>query len=207
MVAARNSEIQAVYGVRGKMLSVLKTTPDKIVKNQEINNLLEALGLEYSHTTGKAKYDKSKLRYGKIIAAADADYDGYAIENLLFNILWYICPDLIIEGHVYSAVPPLYRVTTKKNEYIYLRDDDALNDFKSKRSNQIASIGRLKGLGEQDSDELAYCLLEQETRNLYQLKVEDIGATNKMFEDLYGKAVSPRVKFLSEHLEEAQIIE
>ena len=205
LVAARDSETQAVYGVRGKMLSVLKTAPDKIVKNQEINNLLQALGLEYNPQNGKCKYDKNKLRYGKIIAAADADFDGYAIENLLFNILWYICPDLIIEGHVYSAVPPLYRVTTKKNEYIYLRDDDALEGYKKEHSKDIQSIGRMKGLGEQDSEELSHCLLEPENRNIYQLTVSDIGQTDMMFEDLYGKKVEPRVKFLSEHLEEARI--
>lgn len=205
LVAARDSETQAVYGVRGKMLSVLKTTPDKIVKNQEINNLLQALGLDYNPQNGKCKYNAKKLRYGKIIAAADADFDGYAIENLLFNILWYICPDLIIEGHVYSAVPPLYRVTTKKNEYIYLRDDDALEEYKKEHSKDIQSLGRMKGLGEQDSEELSHCLLEPENRNIYQLTVSDVGKTDMMFEDLYGKKVEPRVKFLSEHLEEARI--
>ncbi len=123
----------------------------------------------------------------------------------MFNIFWYICPDLIIEGHVYSSVPPLYRVTTKKNEYIYLRDDGALNEYKKKNPNTIQFIGRMKGLGEQDSDELAYCLLEPETRNLYQLTVSDIGKTDKMFQDLYGKNVEPRVKFLEEHLEEARV--
>ena len=205
LVAARDSETQAVYGVRGKMLSVLKTAPDKIVKNQEINNLLQALGLDYNPQNGKCKYDAKKLRYGKIIAAADADFDGYAIENLLFNILWYICPDLIIEGHVYSAVPPLYRVTTKKNEYIYLRDDDALEEYKKGHSKDIQSLGRMKGLGEQDSEELSHCLLEPENRNIYQLTVSDVGKTDMIFENLYGKKVEPRVKFLSEHLEEARI--
>ena len=124
---------------------------------------------------------------------------------MLFNILWYICPDLIIEGHVYSAVPPLYRVTTKKNEYIYLRDDDALEEYKKEHSKDIQSIGRMKGLGEQDSEELSHCLLEPENRNIYQLTVSDIGQTDMMFEDLYGKKVEPRVKFLSEHLEEARV--
>lgn len=206
LVAGRDSKFQAVYGVRGKMLSVLKTKQENIMKNQEINNIIQALGLDYDIKTGKCKYDKKKLRYDKIIAAADADFDGFAIENLMFNIFWYICPDLIIEGHVYSSVPPLYRVTTKKNEYIYLKDDNALNEYKKKNPNSIQFIGRMKGLGEQDSDELAYCLLEPETRNLYQLTVSDIGKTNKMFQDLYGKNVEPRVKFLEKHLEEAHEI-
>lgn len=205
LVAGRDSKFQAVYGVRGKMLSVLKTKQENIMKNQEINNIIQALGLDYDIKTGKCKYDKKKLRYDKIIAAADADFDGFAIENLMFNIFWYICPDLIIEGHVYSSVPPLYRVTTKKNEYIYLRDDNALNEYKKKNPNSIQFIGRMKGLGEQDSDELAYCLLEPDTRNLYQLTVSDIGKTNKMFQDLYGKNVEPRVKFLEKHLEEARV--
>ncbi len=99
----------------------------------------------------------------------------------------------------------MYRITTKKNEYVYLRDDNALSEYKKNCPNTIQSINRLKGIGEQDSDELAYCLLEPETRNLYQLTVSDIGKTDKMFKDLYGKNVEPRVKFLEEHLEEANI--
>lgn len=145
LVAARNSEIQAVYGVRGKMVSILKTSANKIMKNQEINNIVIALGLDYDAVTGKMIYDKSKLRYNKIIACADADFDGFAIENLLFNILWYLCPELIIKGHVYSSVPPLFRVTTKKNEYIYLRDQQTLDEYKRKNGAKIKTIGRMKG--------------------------------------------------------------
>ena len=205
LVAGRDSETQAIYGVRGKMLSVLKTAASNIYKNQEINNLVQALGLDVDEKTCKLTYDESKLRYGKIIAAADADFDGFAIENLLFNILWYMCPELITNGHVYSAVPPLFRVTTKKNEYIYLRDAEALATYQKDHNSQIQSIGRLKGLGEQDSDELSYCLLDPETRNVLQLKVEDYGKTDKMFQDLYGKRVEPRVQFLAQHLEEARV--
>lgn len=205
LVAARNSEFQAVYGVRGKMLSILKTTPDKVMKNQEINNIVVALGLDYNPNTGKMVYDKKKLRYDKIIACADADFDGYAIENLLFNILWYLCPELIINGHVYSSVPPLFRITTKKNEYVYLKDENALEEYKSKNSNNIKTIGRMKGLGEMDSEELAHTLLEPETRNILQLQVSDMDKTNKLFQDLYGKAVEPRIKFIMEHSEEARI--
>ena len=205
LVAGRDSETQAIYGVRGKMLSVLKTAATNIYKNQEINNLVQALGLDVDEKTCKLVYDEKKLRYGKIIAAADADFDGFAIENLLFNILWYMCPELITNGHVYSAVPPLFRVTTKKNEYVYLRDAEALAAYQKEHGAQVQSIGRLKGLGEQDSDELSYCLLDPETRNVLQLKVEDYGKTDKMFQDLYGKRVEPRVQFLAQHLEEARV--
>ena len=205
LVAGRDSETQAIYGVRGKMLSVLKTATANIYKNQEINNLVQALGLDVDEKTCKLTYDEKKLRYGKIIAAADADFDGFAIENLLFNILWYMCPELIVNGHVYSAVPPLFRVTTKKNEYIYLRDAEALAAYQKEHGTEVQSIGRLKGLGEQDSDELSYCLLDPDTRNVLQLKVEDYGKTDKMFQDLYGKRVEPRVQFLAQHLEEARV--
>ena len=75
----------------------------------------------------------------------NADFDGEAIENLLFNVLWYLCPDLIINGHVYSAEPPLFRVTTKKNEYVYLKDQKALEEYKKHNASKIASIGRNKG--------------------------------------------------------------
>lgn len=205
LVAARDSEFQAVYGVRGKMLSVLKTSPDKVMKNQEINNIVVALGLDYSPTTGKMKYNKNKLRYNKIIACADADFDGYAIENLLFNILWYLCPELVINGHVYSSVPPLFRVTTKKNEYVYLKDEKALDTYKKKNASKIKTISREKGLGEMDSDELSHALLDPATRNVIQLQVNDIDETDMLFKKLYGKSVEPRVKFILEHSEEARI--
>lgn len=204
LVEARDSETQAVYGLRGKCLSVRKAADDKVMRNQEINNVVVALGLDYNPKTGKMKYDKNKLRYGKIIACADADFDGYAIENLIFNFLWYLCPELIINGHVYSAVPPLFRITTKKNEYIYLKNQKELDDYKKKHSKNIKSINRAKGLGEQDTEELEYSLLNPETRNIVQLKVEDLTKTEQMFEDLYGKAVEPRVKFLAEHSEEVE---
>lgn len=205
LVAARDSEFQAVYGLRGKCLSVLKTTPEKILANQEINNIIQALGLDCNPKTAKLTYDRKKLRYGKIVACADADPDGWAIENLLFNILWYLCPDLIIEGHVYSSVPPLYRVTTKKNEYIYLRGDAELADWKKEHPNELQILSRMKGLGECDAEELSLALLDPKTRTFYQLQVSDIGKTDLMFQNLYGKRVEPRVKFLAEHLEEAHV--
>lgn len=205
MVAGRDSKFQAVYGVRGKMLSVLKAKQESIIKNQEINNLIQALGLEFNPKTAKCVYDKSKLRYDKIITATDADFDGFAIENLMLNIFWYICPELILNGHVYSSEPPLFRVITKKNDYVYLKDDAALQQYKQKHPNNVKAITRMKGLGEQDADELSYCLLDPSTRNISLLTVEDVEKANNMFNDLYGKKVEPRVKFLNKHLEEANI--
>ena len=96
-------------------------------------------------------------------------------------------------------------MTTKKNEYVYLRDDKALQEYKEKNESKIASIGRMKGLGEQDSEELSYALLDPETRHIVQLTVSDEEQTDQLFEDLYGRKVEPRVKFLLEHGEEANI--
>lgn len=205
LVAARDSKTQAIYGVRGMMISARKTTVQKFLKNQEVNNLLVALGLDVDNSTGKIKYDVNKLRYGKIIACADADAPGAAIENLLFNILWYICPELIQNGHVYSAIPPLFRVTTKNNEYVYLRDAAALEEYKNKHGNKIKSIGREKGLGEMDSKELGDTLLDASTRNIVQLSVSDIDKTEQIFEDLYGKAVQPRVDYILNHSENGEV--
>lgn len=204
LVAARDSETQAIYGVRGMMISARKTTMDKLLKNQEVNNLIVALGLDFdSHN--HLIYDKNKLRYDKIIACTDADPAGAAIENLLFNILWYICPELLLNGHVYSTIPPLFRVTTKKNEYIYLKDETALSEYQKKNGKKIQSIGRLKGLGEMDSEELEYTLLNPNTRNMVQLEVSDKDKTEQRFEMLYGKAVKPRVEYILAHSEEVEV--
>ena len=180
-------------------------TKAELMKNQEVNNLILALGLDINTKSNKLIYDKSKLRYNKIIACTDADPAGAAIENLLFNILWYLCPELIINGHIYSSIPPLFRVTTKKNEYIYLRDEKALKQYQLDNERKIQSIGRLKGLGEMDSEELEYTLLNPKTRNIIQLSVNDIDKTEDRFEMLYGKAVKPRVDFILKHSEEVEV--
>lgn len=197
LVAQRNGATQAVYSVRGMMLNIQKVANEKIIQNKEINNLITALGLDYDPRNGQMKYDKKKLRYGKIIAASDADPAGSAIENLLFNILWGLCPDLIIEGHVYSAEPPLFRATTKKNEYFFLKGQQELDDFKKHHAN--FEIQRCKGLGEMLPEQLAECILDKETRVITQLKVEDIGKIDTLFDTLYGREVPPRVKFIEEN--------
>ena len=197
LVEQRDGKTQAVYSVRGMMLNIQKVAEDKIIQNKEINNLITALGLDYNPKNGKMIYDKKKLRYGKIIAASDADPAGAAIENLLFNILWGLCPELITEGHVYSAEPPLFRVTTKKNEYFFLKGEQELDEFKKTCSS--FEIQRCKGLGEMLPRQLAECILDPETRSLTHLTIEDIGETDILFKKLYGKDVPPRVKFIEEN--------
>lgn len=194
LVAQRNAKTTAVYSIRGMMLNVQKTSTDKIIENKEINNLVLALGLEYAN--GKMIFDEDKLRYGKIIAASDADPAGNEIENLLFNILWQMCPELITKGYVYSAEPPLYRVTLSDNSYHFIDDAEMLAKFKFVHSN-IKDIQRAKGLAEMQPEQLAAAVLDEETRKIKQLTVSDIEATNKLFVDLYGPVVAPRVEYIN----------
>ena len=205
LVGARDGEFQAVFPVRGKTLNLYKAASEKIFANQEIVNIIKALGLELDQKTKKLNYDKSKLRYGKIILCADADPDGQAIKNLLLTCFWSLCPELVINGHIYAAIPPLFRITTKKNEYIYLRDAAALEEYKRTHAGEKYAVNRNKGLGEQDPQELAECLLNHKTRNVAQITVEDIEKANNLFEVFMGPNASLRKDWILQHSEEANI--
>lgn len=145
LVGARDGEFQAVFPVRGKTLNLLKATNEKIFANQEVVNIIKAIGLELDPKTKKLQYDASKLRYGRIILCADADPDGQAIKNLLLTCFWTLCPELVINGHIHAAIPPLFRITTKKNDYIYLRDAAALEEYKRAHAGEKYAINRNKG--------------------------------------------------------------
>lgn len=171
--------------------------------NQEVVNIIKALGLELDTKSNKMIYDESKLRYGKVIMACDADADGQAIKNLLLTCFWSLCPELVINGHIYAAVPPLFRITTRKNEYIYLRDGAALEKYKLEHINEKYAVNRNKGLGEQDADELSECLLDPATRNVVQITVEDVKKANDLFETFMGPSVGPRRDYILKFSEEA----
>ena len=205
LIAARNGETQAIFPIRGKIISCRKQTVDKIYGNQEVSNIVKALGLDVNKVTGKLIYNPSKLRYNRIIFAADADPDGEAIKNLLITCFWWLCPELFLNGHICVAIPPLFRITTKKNEYVYLRDAKALEEYKSTHIGEKFLINRCKGLGEQGADELEYCLLDPKTRNVQQLEVEDAEKTDKLLEILMGTSVPPRREYLLKYGEEAEI--
>lgn len=205
LIAKRNGKTQAIFPIRGKVLSCRKATVDKVYANQEISNTVKAIGLDIDKTTGKLIYDEKKLRYNKIILAADADADGYDIKLLLINMFWWLCPQLVINGHIYVAIPPLYRITTKKNEYIYLKDEIELEKYKKAHKKESFIINRNKGLGESSSDELAYCLLKPATRSIKQLIVKNEKATDDLLEVLMGNKVEPRRDYLLNHINEVKI--
>ena len=207
LVEGRDAEIHAVFPIRGKIISAYKNKPEKIFANAEVINIIKAIGLELDPKTQKLIYDTKKLRYGKILLAADADPDGASIRNLLIEMFWWLCPELVLNGHIYTTMPPLFRITTSKNKYIYLKDAAALEQYKASHQGEKYTINRNKGLGEQDSDELAEALLNPNTRNVLQLVVEDEKETANLIEILLGPSVPPRREFLLAHEEEANVNE
>lgn len=205
LIGARDSEIAAVFPIRGKIINLYKNTDEKVFSNQEVINIIKALGLDLDKKTNKMTYDKNNLRYGKIIMCCDADPDGEAIKNLLLTYFWSLCPELIINGHIYAAIPPLFRITTSKNEYIYLRDSVALEEYKEKHKGEKFAVNRNKGLGEQDAEELSECLLDPNTRNIAQITVEDIKKADHLFDVFMGPAVPPRREYILRYSEDANV--
>jgi DNA gyrase subunit B len=199
-IKARNRSTQAVFQLRGKPLNVLKCDLHKALQNKEISGMVDAFGLEIKD--GKIIVDESKLRYGKIIITADADVDGSHIRILCLTFLWKFCPELITKGYVYAAVPPLYKIT-QGTKIMYLKDDKALEAFRKSNPKKY-ELGRMKGLGEMDADEMAI-VMNPETRTLKQISMEDAESVAKTFMSLMGEAVEPRKKFIAENSWRANI--
>lgn len=200
---ARNHVFQAVLPIRGKMLNTHKASLDKIQKNAEIMTIIQAIGLSIDVRTMKVDYREEDLRYGKIIIESDADVDGAHIKNLFYTFIWNFCPQLILDGHIYAGVPPLYRITMGK-KYIYLKDDAALIEFREANKGRSYEVNRLKGLGEMDVDETEETLINPERRIIKQVTVADIELANKLFDDLMGTSVANRKAYVLEHAKEAQ---
>ena len=205
LIGARDGEFQAIFPIRGKIINLYKNSDEKVFANQEVINIIKALGLELDKKTNKMIYDKDRLRYGKIIMCCDADPDGQAIKNLLLTYFWSLCPELIINGHLYAAIPPLFRITTRKNKYIYLKDGEELEKYKKEHTGEKFAINRNKGLGEQDAEELSECLLDEKTRNVVQITVENVKNADNLFEIFMGTSVPPRREYILKYSEEAEI--
>ena len=132
------------------------------------------------------------------------DPDGCNIKNLLFACFWYLCPELVINGHIYVANPPLFRITTKKNEYIYLKGQRELDEYKLQHQNEKFLINRNKGLSEQNPQELGFCLLEPETRDVEQILVNNKEEAEKLLDIFMGTDTSLRKEYILLHSEEAR---
>ena len=198
---ARDRGIQAVFQLRGKPLNVLKCDLHKALQNKEISGMVDAFGLEVKDN--KIIVDESKLRYGKFIITADADVDGSHIRVLFLTFIWKFCPELLEKGYIYAAVPPLYKATYGTN-IKYLINDAALEAFR-KTCNKKFDLGRMKGLGEMDPEEMAETVMNPETRILKQITMEDATSVAHTFMSLMGESVTPRKKFIEENAERANI--
>ncbi len=199
---ARNRNYQAILPIRGKILNVEKASIDKILANAEIKTMINAFGCGFSEGYGN-DFDITKLRYPKIIIMADADVDGAHISNLLLTLFYRFMPELIYEGHVYIAMPPLYKAMPAKGAEEYLYDDKALERYRKKHKGPF-TLQRYKGLGEMDAEQLWDTTLNPETRLLKQVEIEDGRFASEITEMLMGTDVPPRKAFIYEHAQDAE---
>ena len=200
---ARDRMYQAILPIRGKILNVEKATIDKVLANAEIKTMINAFGCGFSEGYGN-DFDISKLRYDKIIIMADADVDGAHISTLLLTLFYRFMKELIDEGHVYIAMPPLYKAMPKKGEEEYLYDDKALERYRKTHEGPF-TLQRYKGLGEMDAEQLWETTLNPETRILKRVEIEDARMASAVTEMLMGTEVPPRREFIYENAAEAEL--
>jgi DNA gyrase subunit B len=200
---ARNRMYQAILPIRGKILNVEKASIDKVLANAEIKTMINAFGCGFSEGYGN-DFDISKLRYDKIIIMADADVDGAHIATLLLTLFYRFMPELIYEGHVYIAMPPLYKAMPKKGEEEYLYDDEALAEYRKKHKGPF-TLQRYKGLGEMDAEQLWETTLDPKRRKLRKVEIEDGRMASDVTEMLMGNDVTPRRDFIHKHAKEAEL--
>ena len=200
---ARDRMYQAILPIRGKILNVEKASIDKVLANAEIKTMINAFGCGFSEGYGN-DFDITKLRYDKIIIMADADVDGAHISTLLLTLFYRFMPELIFEGHVYVAMPPLYKAMPKKGEEEYLYDDKALEQYR-KNHDGAFTLQRYKGLGEMDAQQLWETTLNPETRKLKRIEIEDARMASSVTEMLMGTEVPPRRAFIYENATDAEL--
>ena len=200
---ARNRMYQAIMPIRGKILNVEKASIDKVLANAEIKTMINAFGCGFSEGYGN-DFDITKLRYDKIIIMADADVDGAHISTLLLTLFYRFMPELIFEGHVYLAMPPLYKAMPKKGEEEYLYDDAALERYRKTHKGSF-TLQRYKGLGEMDAEQLWETTLNPETRMLKKVEIEDGRMASDVTAMLMGTDVPPRKAFIYDHARDAEL--
>ena len=200
---ARNRMYQAIMPIRGKILNVEKASIDKVLANAEIKTMINAFGCGFSEGYGN-DFDITKLRYDKIIIMADADVDGAHISTLLLTLFYRFMPELIFEGHVYIAMPPLYKAMPKNGEEEYLYDDKALEKYRQRQTGPF-TLQRYKGLGEMDAEQLWETTLNPATRLMKRVEIEDARMASAVTEMLMGSEVPPRRAFIYENAKEAEL--
>ena len=200
---ARNRKYQAILPIRGKILNVEKASMDKVLANAEIKTMINTFGCGFSEGYGN-DFDITKLKYNKIILMTDADVDGSHIDTLLLTFLYRFMPELIYNGHVYIAMPPLYKVIPSRGQEMYLYDDKELERYRKSDTGDLR-LQRYKGLGEMDPEQLWETTLDPERRVLKRVEIEDARMASEVTEMLMGSEVPPRRQFIYDHANEAEI--
>ncbi len=191
----RDRKYQAILPLRGKILNVEKARMDKILSNQEIRTMISAMGTGI----GTEEFTLDKLRYGKIIIMTDADVDGSHIRTLILTFLFRYMQELIVQGHVYVAQPPLYMLK-KGRESVYAYSDDERDRVLERMGRgQNVHIQRYKGLGEMNPDQLWKTTMDPETRTLLRIELQDAAEADQVFTTLMGDVVEPRRQFIQEN--------
>ncbi len=202
---ARDSRVQAILPIRGKIINVQKVTENRALQNEEISALIKAIG-----TGIKTQFNGDESRYDKIIFLTDADVDGAHIRTLLLTFFFKFMPGLITGGKVWISEPPLYRLKASSG-ITYLKDDEALTNFKKENKNKKFDISRFKGLGEMNAGELWETAMNPETRTLIKVTLADAkGAMAKasdMFEILMGNDVSKRKQFIEKNAKDVRFLD
>jgi len=201
-VQARDPHTMAVLPIRGKILNVERARVDRMLKNTEIQTLIQAIGAGF----GDEEFDLDRLRYHKVVLLCDADVDGSHIRTLLLTFFYRNMLKLVTEGHVYIAQPPLYS-TVVGREKVYLKDDHAKDVFLAKHSDHKREFQRLKGLGEMDYDELWDTTMDPARRSLLQVSVEDTAIADTVFSELMGEDVESRKRFIQTNAHDVRFLD
>ena len=201
---ARDRNYQAILPIRGKILNVEKASINKVLANAEIKTMINAFGCGFSEGYGN-NFDITKLRYDKIIIMADADVDGAHIATLLLTFFYRFMPELIEEGHVYIAMPPLYKAMPSDGKEEYLYDDKALEKYREAHKGKKFTLQRYKGLGEMDPQQLWETTLDPERRYLRRVEISDGRFASDLTEVLMGTDVPPRKAFIYKHARDAEL--
>jgi DNA gyrase subunit B len=196
----RDRHFQAILPLRGKILNTERARLDKILNNNEVKALISALGVGISDA-----FDLENLRYGRIIIMTDADVDGSHIRTLLLTFFFRYMPQLIENGHLYIAQPPLYQVKVgKESHYTYTESENSTLLKKLQEASRRYELQRYKGLGEMNPDQLWETTMDPNNRTLLQVTIEDAVAADRTFNMLMGSEVAPRRRFITTHANEVR---
>lgn len=196
----RDRETQAIFPLRGKPMNPEKYRLDKVLSNEELSDLVKAIGAGIGET-----FDTNKIRYHKVIIMADADVDGRHIATLLLTMFFRHLPQVIDLGYLYIAQPPLFKVVYGTTDSTWVKNEQELEKLLASRPNQKPKISRFKGLGEMNAEDLWETTMNSEVRVLNRVTVNDAEEADKMFQILMGEEVAPRKRFIQTHSQEAEI--